>query len=55
MALIIKYNGVGDIVVLKELFGSLKSLINYKEYVIVYFEDFVNQGDSNFFNMPPIN
>lgn len=51
-ALIIKYNNVQDIVVLSDLFGSLKSIINYKEYHVVTLEAFLSQGDEYFFDMP---
>lgn len=51
-ALIIKYNNVQDIVVLNDLFGSLKSIINYKEYHIVTLESFLSQSDEYFFDMP---
>ncbi len=49
MALIIKYNNVSEIVVLPELFGTLKPIINYKEYHIVSLDDFLAQSDDNFF------
>lgn len=49
MALIIKYNNVSEIVVLPELFGTLKPIINYKEYYIVSLDDFLDQTNDNFF------
>lgn len=54
-ALIIKYNNVQDIVVLADLFGNLKSIINYKEYHVVTLESFLAQGDEYFFDMPENN
>ena len=55
MALVIKYNSVADIVVIKQTFGDLKTIINYKDYAIVTLEDFIAQKDEYFFDMPPIN
>lgn len=49
MALIVKYNNVQEFVVLKGLFGDLKSLINYKDYYIVTLEAFLSQDDAEFF------
>lgn len=54
MALIIKYNNVSDIIVLDNVFGTLKPLINYKKHLIVTLDDFLSQDDSYFFNMPPL-
>ena len=48
-AIIIKYNNVDEIVVLPALFGDLKALINYKDYVIVSLSDFMTQADDHFF------
>lgn len=52
--LIIKYNNVQDVVVLTDLFGHLTSIIKYKQYHIVTLDDFLNQDDTYFFNMPPL-
>lgn len=54
VALIIKYNNVSDIVVVTDLFGTLKPLVNYKEFHIVSLDNFLEQNDEYFFNMPPL-
>ena len=45
-----KFNNVKETVILKELFGNLKSVINYKEYFIVTLDDYLAQDDSFFFS-----
>ena len=49
MAIIIKYNNVDEIVILKETFG-LTPIINYKSYVVVTLEEFLKLNDSIFFD-----
>jgi hypothetical protein len=54
MALIVKYNNVQEFVVIKGIFGTLKPVINYKDYHLVTLDDFLSQDDGRFFNMTPI-
>jgi hypothetical protein len=49
MCVIMKFNNVPETVILKTLFGTLKPMINYKEYYIVSLDDFLKQDDSFFF------
>lgn len=52
MALIIKYNGVDEIVILEKLPESLSSVILYKSYYVVQLVDFLGLDDSSFFSQP---
>lgn len=47
--IIMKFNNVEEMVILKKPFGTLSSLINYKGNVIVRLKDFLAQEDSFFF------
>ena len=47
--IIAKFNNVAEIVIINELFGTLSSVINYKNYFVVNMEDFLKQNDEYFF------
>lgn len=46
---IMKFNNVDEMAVVKELFGDLKAVINYRGYYICSLEDYLAQTDDHFF------
>jgi hypothetical protein len=50
LVVIAKFNNVDEMAVVKELFGTMKSVINYKEYSICTLEDFLAQDTDHFFD-----
>lgn len=51
-AIIVKYNNVPEVVLLREAFGSIVPVAHYKAYQIIALTDFLDQEDGWFFPKP---